>query len=230
MKRLFTLIELLVVIAIIAILAALLLPSLNTARGVAKRISCAGNIRQLNLLLQSYAGDFNGLLPPVLSTDYSTTWTMLLMNAGYIPSQSSIPTQGWNRVLACPTMPNLPTDYRYNPHIGLNDDLADFSSSPYVGTSLQPSKVKNPSSLIMAADVRQCAAGTGFNPLFIGDFRFYPPTLWTSTGDFGYPDARHNGAVNVLWLDGHISSSVCPGNPYGSYPFNSLAYVKYTDQ
>jgi prepilin-type N-terminal cleavage/methylation domain-containing protein len=60
----FTLIELLVVIAIIAILAAMLLPALSRAKESGKRIACINNLHQLNLALQMYKDDNQGLFPP----------------------------------------------------------------------------------------------------------------------------------------------------------------------
>jgi len=59
----FTLVELLVVISIIGTLMALLLPSLEKSREIARRAKCMGNIHGQYVTLAMYSGDYSGWLP-----------------------------------------------------------------------------------------------------------------------------------------------------------------------
>jgi len=66
----FTLLELLIVIAVIAILASLLLPALGRAKESAKQINCAGNLKNIGILILQYAQEFDDRLIP-----YTTVWS-----------------------------------------------------------------------------------------------------------------------------------------------------------
>jgi len=62
-RRAFTLIELLVVISIIAVLVAILLPTLQSARNVARDVSCLSNTRMIGIAGAAYAAENKDLWP-----------------------------------------------------------------------------------------------------------------------------------------------------------------------
>jgi prepilin-type processing-associated H-X9-DG protein/prepilin-type N-terminal cleavage/methylation domain-containing protein len=82
----FTLIELLVTIGIIGILAALILPTLGSAKKKAVKISCLSNLKQLGIAMMSYEHDNGDKLPyaairmaiPTPTRSYEMSWDSLL--------------------------------------------------------------------------------------------------------------------------------------------------------
>lgn len=119
-KRAFTLIELLVVASIISVLAALLLPSLRSAREQARLIQCMSNMRQIYVLSEAFRADTGYLLPAWYYPKYpegpggadasklplggAKHFGAMLVDFGYLPS-----SQSTRALFRCPS--GIP--YRY---------------------------------------------------------------------------------------------------------------------
>jgi type II secretory pathway pseudopilin PulG len=100
------LIELLVVIAIIAILAALLLPSLSSAKERAKRTTCSNNLRQFLLATHMYANDSEQRLPSGASDSNTPDGVLddsVPVLSGVIRTQM-LQYAGNYKVLGCPNL------------------------------------------------------------------------------------------------------------------------------
>ena len=213
-KRSFTLIELLVVIAIIAILAGMLLPALNNARQTAKRVSCVGKMKDLNMQDLQYAGMFN---------DYGMPYVLRMVVdgqalAGNIHDCLFKGNGGNQNKLAlalglrlytkpfCPTaQPNAPNGQIYgtttNGIFGFNycfhkDHYASDTSKNFTIRPL--TSIRNPSSVIHFGESNN-AAGCSIR--------------WLS-----YMQYRHQRKQTCTFYDGHVEmrsqNSITTANVY----------------
>jgi len=64
-----TLVELLLIMAILAVLAAMLLPALGAALGLADSLRCRNQLRQIGIAYSRYVGDSGGVWPPILTSE-----------------------------------------------------------------------------------------------------------------------------------------------------------------
>ena len=185
-----------VVIAIMGVLVALIAPAIARAYGVADSVSCQSNLRQWALAMRMYAQQNSGALPrrgqgvqPTALVNRPEDWFNALPKVMGIPAYSElaaegrIPRAGDTGIWMCPAVRPTAAETKYYFAYGMNMLLSTWLT----GAPDYLDMIRNPSTQVFMAD------GPGAYCSVLPSSKPYSPV------------ARHNGTVNISFLDGHVA-------------------------
>ncbi len=202
-KRKFTLIELLVVVAIIAILAALLLPSLNSARGKAKAISCINNMKQLSTGVQMYVMESDDYFfrTSIAGPDdgFDVRWHYMIQRTMNKSTDWGTLPSNYSNIYWCSEDSSVRTTTPPATAFAYNYISYGFNTWNLMGFRIN--KVRKPSNCVCIAESGVGGGSTGY--AFLASYYDSNPGVWPAT-------PRHNGICNVMWVDGHVSAVRSP--------------------
>jgi prepilin-type N-terminal cleavage/methylation domain-containing protein/prepilin-type processing-associated H-X9-DG protein len=225
----FTLIELLVVIAIIAILAAILFPVFAQAREKARQTGCLSNLKQIGTGLMMYTQDYDEAYP---CNWYGGLWDTTPNGSQYKWMDAVYPYVKNEQVFSCPSDGSARKQYIYYqklPKASSNNwgsyctNVAYWDPGPGTPASSEGNtaarrtttiaNVTRPSETFWAGDCNgsfQLAwPNIAQQPKI--DTTVSPPVLGFKGGggimNEGALVGRHQSRLNVVWADGHASST-----------------------
>lgn len=214
----FTLIELLVVIAIIALLVSILLPSLNTAKELAKKAVCMSNFRNISTGVNLYAQDESGRVPPAVAwwgdagiSDkqiFSNKWSLPVLIGEYVGVGAVAPQANANPFL-CPSLSGWADTYKPG---GISANYNGSYAREYFNGTVW--NMRSSSGAMVDGRIR----GKDIASVFQASLALISCDRAGMHCDYNSDNTPKGDPIVAAYLDGH-AEAICTGRPNGTLPF-----------